>query len=174
MREENGTGDTSNDDIVGQATRFKQAGAVPADEVTAFCDEVIELAKYADRLHRILSRDPEVGAMRQDGPNGVAWSMGDHPMNALIFAGFADMLERTGAVDYVNVCGYTPKAGRIEFTVQRVGKLTPHTAREQAEQHLKRAVALLAENGIPWDGPTSFLPDAPIHDGISEPGRDWL
>ncbi len=36
----------------------------------------------------------------------------------------------------------------------------------QLEHHLARAVVLLAEHGIPWDGPTTFRPSPPPADQI--------
>lgn len=120
-----------------------------------------EASAELERLKRIFFREPTLGPMEQDGEQGATFRV-NHPLTSIIIEHLAEMLDAHGAVNYVSIGAWHPKAGRIECIVQRVGKLTPHTGRVLAEQHLKRAVALLAEHGIPWDGPTEFLPDQPV------------
>lgn len=72
------------------------------------------------------------------------------------------------AHNYVAVQGTSP-VGRLELTVQRVGKVTPHEARRAAEMSLERAVAMLAQHGIPWTDPTTFRPDKPEPAGAEVP-----
>jgi hypothetical protein len=114
-----------------------------------------------------------LSAIRPHGENGMAFAL-SHSANHAIIEMLASMLDRTGAVNYVTLAGWHPSSGAIECTVQRVGKITPHTGRVLAEQHLQRAVALLAERGIAWDGPTEFLPDQPIDEPAQDKDHPWI
>ncbi len=112
------------------------------------------------RLRRVVARltEPTYGPFRQ-GKDGAITADIDGPTGTMVISALVDMLG--DAKNYVAVSGWHPVAGSIEAIVQRVGKLSPHEARVQAEGHLARAVAMLAEHGIVWDGPTTFLPELP-------------
>lgn len=119
------------------------------------------------RLRRIIRRmsEPEFGPFTTE-PDGTVSMHAETQDGPAIIGALASMLEDPHACNYVALSGWSPAAGRIEAIVQRVGKLSPHEARVVAEQHLKRAVRLLAEHGIQWDGPTEFLPDLPPERGL--------
>jgi hypothetical protein len=160
-------------------TDTRPQGSVSLDETPIAppvepADRIAELERENARLHRILAREPEVGSFREDPAGGVAIDVGKHPLTFLLIDHLAQMLDVSGAVNYVSIGGWHPKAGRIECIVQRVGKLSPHDAREEAERHLRRAVELLRANGIAWDGPTEFRPDKPDDAPATEPMRPWI
>jgi hypothetical protein len=98
-----------------------------------------------------------------------------HPMTGALIGAMASMIEQMDAPNYVSIGGHHHRIGRIEVIVQRVGALTPHTARLKAEEQLARAVTLLKSNGIPWDGPTEFLPTPPWNlETVPVSKDDWI
>ncbi len=153
-------------------------------DVPTLADGVIALAADNARLHRLLTRaaEPFFGAFEQDADGMVSSTVSDHAgIGRYLFGTMAGMLEGMGggrkAPNYIQIGGWHPETGRIECIIQRVGKLTPHEARGQAEAHLARAVAMLAEHGIPWDGPTTFLPSPLPGDEIGPTASDeesWI
>lgn len=147
--------------------------------------ETIEsLRAEVARLQRLFKRsiEPTFGAFGQDHETGlVSCSVTDAAgVSRFLMGTLAGMLEGKGggsrAPNYVQIGAWHPEIGRIECIIQRVGKLTPHEARGQAETALARAVSLLAQHSIPWDGPTTFLPTPPPEDEIGPPvneGTPW-
>lgn len=128
-----------------------------------------------DRLRGLFTKraEPKFGSMRSDG-DGITMTIEESAgITHQVIAALAQTLGE--AVNYAAISGHHPAIGRIECIVQRVGKLSPDDARRLAERHLARAVALLSQNGIAWDGPTTFLPDGPIQRPVPiGKDRDWL
>ena len=148
-----------------------------ADGVIAMADELSHLRLMKRVFDR--SAEPTFGPFDQD-PDGT---VGTHVQDAagvgtFLFGAMAGLLEGMGggvrAENYVALSGYHPVIGRIECILQRVGKLSPHEARGKAERELARAVALLGEHGIPWDGATTFLPEPPADDLPRDQEHPWL
>lgn len=151
----------------------------------ALADGVIALAAENARLHRLLEKRADVtfGPFDHDEAAGtssveVADAAG---VGSFLFGAMAGLLEGLNgghrAHNYITMAGWHPVVGRIECTIQRVGKLSPHEARRHAEQHLARAVALLRVHGIAWDGPTEFEPVAPDElerDPTADDATPWV
>ena len=117
-----------------------------------------------ERVTRILRREaePRFGEGRvQDGK--IAMQVEDPlGMGQEIGSRLAAMLDHVGAGNYAEM-QFIPRHAttpdeRITVIVQRWAKVTPHAARKSAEESLARAVALLAQHGIAWDGPVTFDP----------------
>lgn len=136
-------------------------------DVPTLADGVLALAAENARLRRFMLRDvPSFGPFDQAEDGTVSVGVADgHWVTRFLVGAMAGLLEGKGggarAPNYIQIGGWHPETGRIECIIQRAGKLSPHEARGEAERHLARAVALLAEHGIPWEGPTTFLPDPP-------------
>jgi hypothetical protein len=139
-------------------------------DVPTLVDGVLAMAgelRHLRLIKRIFDRDITFGPFDKDADGVVSLPVQDASrVGAYVFGAMAGLLEGMGeggvhAQNYITMSGWHPSTGRIECTIQRVGKLSPHEARGQAESHLARAVELLKVNGIAWDGPTTFLPDSP-------------
>jgi hypothetical protein len=144
-------------------------------DVPTLADGVIALAEENAHLHALLLRkaQPTFGPFKQT-KDGIVELPVEDAMG--IVRRVIDSLVTTlgNAKNYVAISGYHPAAGKVECIVQRVGRLSPHEARVEAEQHLARAIKLLAEHGIPWDGPTTFLPSLPWDRGAEmESEHPW-
>lgn len=158
-------------EIEADATFF----AASRTDVPTLADGVIALATENEHLHRLFLRKAEPTF----GPFAQKDGLVELPVQdaAGIMRRVIDSLVTTlgDAKNYVAISGFHPEAGKVECIVQRAGKLSPHEARVQAEQHLARAVKLLGEHGIPWEGPTTFLPSPPWDRGAEiEATRPWL
>lgn len=145
-------------------------GAQQAKDVAAMlpstADAAEDASKEVTRLRRILKRaaEPTFGDFRREPSGMLALSIKD-PMRVgiTICQMLANMLDHVQAPNYVATTFHGAEGvGNIEVEVIRYGKLSPNKARHKAEAHLARAVALLAEHGIAWDGPTTFTPDTPV------------
>lgn len=141
-----------------------------------------EVTADRDRLLKAVQRLSQPSASFReswpspDEPPGLDLVFDKDPAGlvTIMIQAFGEMLNRSGAINYLSLRGYSPTGGGFQVIIQRTGKLSPHEARKAAEGELRRAVALLAERGIPWDGPTEFLPDDPVNDGLRMSDSDWL
>lgn len=134
--------------------------------VAGLADQLEASTQEVARLRRILKRaaEPTFGDFRREPSGMLALSIKD-PMRVgiTICQMLANMLDHVGAPNYIATQFHGAEGvGNIEVEVIRYGKLSPNKARHEAEAHLARAVALLAEHGIAWDGPTTFKPDTPV------------
>ena len=139
-----------------------------ADGVLGLVADNLAMTEEYDRLRaRVLSKAiPVFGAFERMDDGNVRVPMRDSAeVGAFLFGTLAGLLEGKGggtrARNYLELCGHHPVIGGITVTIQRIGAVTPHGGRAAAEEALARAVALLAEHGIPWDGPTTFEPPPP-------------
>ena len=137
--------------------------------------DVTALAGELRRVQRYLMQEPVGGPLRREGDGSVAQMMA-HPLTKVLLSGMANILDAyDGQTNYVAMSGFHERLGRLEVIVQRVGRLTPHTARVKAEVELKRAVALLAEHGIQWDGEAlTFAPTEPWVLETAHKAGDWI
>ena len=153
------------DDVVARAEAFAASlvtGTADANEVVDVVASVIALAGELRRIRRLWKREVDsqpMGPMRESPDGALVLPVPDGTIGHTLVRGLLDMLDAANAINYVQIGGYSAKAGgRVEAVVQRVGKLSPCDARDAAEAALGRAVALLREHGIAWDGPVAFVP----------------
>lgn len=92
-----------------------------------------------------------------------------HPLTKVLFESLGQCLG--GAQNYVEISGTGPD-GPLVVRIERCGKLTPHTARLQAEECARGLAAKLAELGHPTDIPASFAPPAPAP--LPPADQPWL
>lgn len=139
--------------------------AICLEEAVAMADIWADVCRHLGaeateeaRLRRLLKREPvTVGDMRLDG-DGVSMPV-DHWAAMAVAESFAKSLDTSE--NYMTLQFTHEKQGRIEVRVQRVGKLTPHDARVNAEAEVRRLRGLLAQHGVSDDGPETFAPDEP-------------
>lgn len=149
----------------------EQRAATPPDVLAILDALTLDLQRY----ERLVSRSPEFSAWEWcQGPEGGAAFGTEHPMMHLIMCSLAEQLDMTGAINRVSIKGHHAKAGWIECTVQRVGRLTPEDARRAAEGALERAVERLRAAGGEWDEPLAFVPSEPPVEEMKDPARPWL
>jgi len=144
-------------------------------DVPTLADGVIALAEDNARLHTLLLRkaEPTFGPFSQTKDGLVELPVED--AMGVVRRVIDSLVTTLGdAKNYVAISGYHTAAGKIECIVQRVGKLSPHEAHVEAEQHLARAVKLLAEHGIAWEGPTTFLPSSTDRGAEIASEHTWL
>lgn len=171
-------------DVEGIAKRAAEArkavgpigAASPAGRlIRRLVGDVTALLAERERLRRYLMQEPVGGPLRKEGDGSVVQTL-EHPMTRMFMAAMANLLDAyDGQTNYVAVSGYHERLGKLEAIIQRVGRLTPHTARAKAETELRRAVALLAEHGIPWDGAAlTFAPTETWKLETSHKDGDWI
>jgi hypothetical protein len=157
-----------------RAARPVANGATP--EAVEVARDSMKLQLEVRRLDRIMRKASEVmfGAMEAQPDGSILMSATDAAgITSEVIAALGETLRHS--TNYTQIGGWHPELGRIECIVQRVGKLSPHEARDEAERHLGRAVALLRQHGIEWDGPTTFPPDEPPSRAVpADAERSWL
>lgn len=136
--------------------------------IEAFAERDALIAEYEGRIaryERFLLKSPTFGPLREtpagDGAPSCIEMPVEHPSTSVLLAGMVAALDEAKAINYVAIGGWHPSVGRVEMIIQRVGKVTPHQGRCDAEAALKRAVDQLRALGGTWDEPLTYIPDRP-------------
>lgn len=151
-----------------------------ASDASALADATLALVEDHRHLAGLLKRrvTPIFGAFEALEGGGMKLpARGAEEVSEFLYGTLGGLLEGAGggrrAPNYIVLEGTSKAIGRIDVVVQRVGKLSPQGARKAAEAALARAVALLAEHGVPWADPVTFPPDTPDPLPDTQGGGPW-
>jgi septal ring factor EnvC (AmiA/AmiB activator) len=98
-----------------------------------------DLRQTVERLEKVLKGDAIIESLNYQSGSSLDIVL-SHPMQASIVSGFADMLDQSGAENYLEM-QMTKEGKRFVLTIQRSEKPTAHELRRQAEQQLATLTA---------------------------------